>query len=137
MKYGLTLHFWFLVDSHEYIQGDTLQRPSQDSDGDQNLPSGSNGSKDAGPICAVYGAGSFCDGRNCVPCRQALGLDLVTPPSKRQAMDPDVMSGSKRAEGDRDQGSESADSWLLNLNCWLWDFMGQVYILNPWKGCPL
>lgn len=111
-----------------------MQRPSQDSDDDggDNLPSGSNGSRDAGPVCAVYGAGSFCDGRYCLPCREALGRDLVTPPSKRPVMDPDVMSGSKRAKDDHDDdGSDRGDSWLLNFNCWLWDFMGQVYTLNP------
>ena len=57
----------------------------ESSDPEPNVPSGSNGVVHTEHTCLRFGAGKFCDGRNCSPCHQA--LNTVTPPPKRRCLE--------------------------------------------------
>lgn len=45
----------------------------------ENMPAGSNGDAREPAACWRFGAGKMCDGRDCLPCREA----LVTPKRRR------------------------------------------------------
>ena len=76
-------------------------------------PSGSNGVKDAGPVCERFGPGKMCDGRGCHPCMNALLSPnrhiYKTPDSKSCPFEKDMSEEKKPMPANPE---ESDVTWL-------------------------